>query len=93
VGSTYRIGFQPADTGHNFAITVIEFTDAADLDAMPGGTDFLLSTRTNAAGWAADSTTKRPIAEFIIDDMTEPAGGGGGGTVGHGLTRSLLVGR
>lgn len=79
VGSMYRLAFAPQDTGHNFALCVIETSTASDLDAFPGGTDFVLSTRTNSGSWDADSTTKRPVAEFLIDDFTEPSGGGGGG--------------
>lgn len=78
VGSMYRIGFAPQDTAHNFALCVMETSTSADLDAFPGGTDFFLSTRVDGADWDTDSTTKRPIAEFLIEDFTEPSVGGGG---------------
>jgi hypothetical protein len=89
VGSQYHLAFQPQDTGHNFALTHIEVSAASDLDAYPGGADFYMSTRVDAGAWTAVDT-KRPVAEFLLNDFTEPAGGGGTGIAvltGGGLAR------
>lgn len=77
-GSTYYIALAPS-SGATLAIEVMNFTAAADLEALPGGeVQYYLATRAGA-GWTA-VTTSRPVMELIFADMTPPSGGGGGGT-------------
>jgi hypothetical protein len=78
-GSVYRIGFAPQETSSGFALRTLDVESNAELAAFPGGTDWYLDTRTNGGAWTDDSTVnfRRPIAELILADITEPAGGGG----------------
>ena len=72
-GSTYRIGFVPNETASNFALAVLDVATAAELSAYPGGTDWFLSTRTDAGAWT-DVTDKRPLCDIEIDDETDSGG-------------------
>lgn len=72
-GTTYYLGFAPQETSANFAITVMDMDAAGDLTAFPGGTDFYLSTRSDAGAWS-DTTTSRPVVGMIITGWTEPTG-------------------
>ena len=74
-GNTYRIGFQPQETSTNFALYSYEANAASDLAAWPGGSNCYLSTRTDAGAWT-DATTKRPLFELIMSDITTSATGG-----------------
>lgn len=78
-GSQYRIGFVPNETSSNFGLAVLDTQTAGELSALPGGTAFFLSTRTDAGAWT-DVTDKRPFCDLIFGDETDPAGGGGGET-------------
>jgi hypothetical protein len=78
-GSLYRLSFQPQDTSNSVAVPTVDFTSAQDAAAPLGGANCYLSTRTDAGAWS-DDTTKRPMIEVILGDMT---GGGGGGEVAY----------
>lgn len=75
-GSAYRIGI--TTTVQNTYLTTVDADTATEAAAFPWGGDFYLSTRADAGAWT-DDTTKRPAMELILADITEPAGGSGGG--------------
>lgn len=81
-GTAYRIGLQPQEAS-NWNLPSLVVDAANDLTAFGGGADWHLSTRTDVGAWT-DVTTKRPMMELIIDDWTEPAGGGGSANLLHG---------
>lgn len=78
-GNTYRIGFQPQDTGNNFTLHALVLPDAASRSAYPGGDILEWSQRTDLGAWDDSMTDMIPIGSPIFDDITESAGGGGGG--------------
>lgn len=75
-GTAYRIGFAPTASAANMGLAVLNVAANSDLTAYPGGVEWYLSTRTDAGAWT-DTTTKRPICDLEIEDMTAPVGGGG----------------
>lgn len=74
-GTDYYIGFE-CEGSVTVRMTTLDFAAAGDLACLPGGTTCCYSLW-NGAAWA-DTTTSRPWAELMMDDITEPAGGGGG---------------
>jgi hypothetical protein len=84
-GTTYRIGIAPQDTTNNIALNSFTFASAQDAAALPGGGWFGYSGRTGC-GAACDTTstawtddyTRRPVMELILEDVSAPAGTGGG---------------
>lgn len=76
-GGTFRVGFAPQDTSSGFSLMGINLPNAACKSAWPGGDIFGWSSRTDGGAWSDDDTIL-PMIEFIMDDITEPAGGGGG---------------
>lgn len=81
-GTDYYIGLEVADaTSAGVVITGIQLSEANDLLAYPGGTSVHLATY-NGSAWTDDQTV-RPMVELILADITEPAGGGGGGLLAH----------
>jgi hypothetical protein len=76
-GNTVYVGFAPQNATSNFCLNGIQLPNSTSKDAWPGGDIFGFATRAGA-GWTADNTVL-PMAEFIVDDVTEPAAGGGGG--------------
>lgn len=72
-GTTYRIGLQP-QSGTSWYWYTLNLASANDLSAFAGGSSFYLSTRTDAGSWS-DDTTKRPLMELILDDLTLPTAG------------------
>ena len=81
--TTYRIGIQAQEASGNWMLRTIDVAAANDLLAYPFGTAWYLSTRSDAGAWDADSTTKRPVIELILADITAPTAGGAGGLVTH----------
>jgi hypothetical protein len=84
LGGTFYLGLEVADAVNGGAIlNGIQLDSASDLDAYPGGSDFHYATY-DGATWS-DDTTVRPFVDLILDDITEPAGGGGGiiGVIGE----------
>jgi len=68
-GASYRLSVKPTTAN---SVTVIEMTvnNAAYLEAIPGGTTCILSTRTDAGAWS-DTTTIRPKQGLIIDQLDD----------------------
>jgi len=67
----YRIGVQPQDASNNVVLHQFDFNTAADLEAVAGGTDWYLSTRTSggATAWS-DTANSRPWVALILADVT-----------------------
>lgn len=77
-GTAYYLGLEVADaTNGGVIINGLQLDAADDLDAFAGGTECHLATW-NGSAWTDDQTV-RPFVEWIFDDITEPAGGSGGG--------------
>lgn len=74
-GQEYRIGIQPQDAATNIALFQLDVASASDLDSLPGGQSWYLSTRASggATAWT-DTLTSRPIAELIISNWTPAPG-------------------
>lgn len=74
-GKEYRVGIQPQDAATNIALYQFDMAAAADLDALPGGQPFYLSTRASggATAWT-DTTTSRPLMELGIVNWTPAPG-------------------
>lgn len=79
-GTTYYIGYEVADASSGeLRINGIQLASGDDLQAHGLAGNFHLATY-NGSVWA-DDTTVRPLVELLFDDITEPAGGGGGGPI------------
>jgi hypothetical protein len=85
-GTVYYAGVQRSGT--NLGITTLDFANANDLTAMPGGSGFYLATW-NGSAWSAVQTS-RPFVELMLSDMT--ASGGGGGLLTHPGMSGRLAG-
>lgn len=79
-GSAYRLSFTIIDATGSYFIRYLEVDAAADWDAYPGGQNFAVSTQTNGGGWT-DNAVRRIVANLIVADWTEPAGGSAGGYI------------
>lgn len=74
-GADYYFGFEVADAVNGGVILYgIQHSDSADA-TKDGGDYFQLATY-NGSTWTTDATV-RPLMELIVDDITEPSGGGG----------------
>lgn len=69
-GTTYRVAFASQDNSTAMALACITVPTSTDFTAFAGGTDFALSTRTDAGAWT-DTATSRPFIELLIEDWTE----------------------
>lgn len=82
-GTEYGIGFATT-SGSDMEISCMEVSSVGDFDAWPFGQQAAYMTRTltdyppsgNDSNNFTKTTTKRVIAELILDDLTPPAGGG-----------------
>lgn len=73
-GTDYYFGFEVADAANGgIALQGTKFASADDKATDDGGAICSLATHTGA--WSVDSTV-RPWMELILDDITEPSGGG-----------------
>ena len=72
-GSSYRASITTSGAAANINLNYIEVDDPTTWGAFPGGTTCALTTR-GAGNWT-DTTTQRPMLEFILEDNTEPTGG------------------
>lgn len=75
-GSAYRVTLEATSVGLSLAITALQVDASNDRTAFSGGTQFQLTQRTDAGAWTEDAT-QRPMIGLILDDLTEPSGGGG----------------
>lgn len=82
-GTEYGIGLATT-TGSDMGIVCIDVESVGDLDAYPYGQQLGYMTRTltdyppsgNDSNNFTKTTTRRPVAELILDDITAPSGGG-----------------
>lgn len=71
--TTYRIVLKPT-TATNISLYYITFADAAYQAAMPGGSSWYYTSRTDAGAWS-DTTTRRPLTSLHISGID--SGGSG----------------
>lgn len=81
-GTQYIVAAAPQETSNNMAIYSIESNASGELSAWGGQGNFNLATRTDSGAWTI-TNTKRPVIELILEDITQPAGGGGSGIKTH----------
>jgi hypothetical protein len=75
-GKEYRIGLAPRDASTNVAWYTADFTQASDMESIPQGQNFYLSTRATLGATAfTDTLTSRPCAEIIVSQWTKPPAG------------------
>jgi hypothetical protein len=72
-GKEYRIGIQPQNTTNAMSMVQFDFASNADMEALPGGLDWYLSTRSGGA-WT-DVPASRPWMTLILGDVTAPSPG------------------
>jgi hypothetical protein len=75
-GTEYRIGLE-VEGSLAVGLLGLQLSEANDRLAFPLGTNRGYSSW-NGSVWSDDDTVM-PLVELILDDLTEPAGGGGGG--------------
>lgn len=86
-GNTYRIGLTNSSAATTTRIYQIDVDTNDDWDALPGGKEVYMSTRTDAGAWS-DTTTARFLADLYLYDLTPPAGGG---TVNFETTNTQVI--
>lgn len=59
--TTYRLAALPT-TASSISVYYFDVNTASHMGALPGGTAWTYTTRTNAGAWAAATTTRRPFA-------------------------------
>jgi len=86
-GTKYCLDFSPVESSANFSVITVDLAAAGDRDGFPGGNIFSSITRSSCGGTCsststayAEDTTKRPMVELILGDIT---GGSGPISVGH----------
>jgi hypothetical protein len=84
-GAPYRAAIKPT-SGTSVISMDIDVPSAAHMGALPGGTSWHGSTRTDAGAWS-DTTTQRPMIGLIFDGFDDAGGGGGGGGASGYFTR------
>jgi hypothetical protein len=78
-GTDYYFGYEVAETVSSGVLLYgTQFADAAD-NTDDGGSMACMG-RFDGTSWT-DDTTVRPWMELILDDFTEPTGGGGGAVI------------
>lgn len=65
--TNYRMSLKPS-TATNISLTHITVADVASMDALPGGSEMHLSTRTDAGAWT-ETTTTRPAISLLISGV------------------------
>jgi len=71
MGTEYRIAIAPQNSS-TVSVSYLDVPQDADMAAFPGGTDMYASTR--AGGSWSDTTTRRFLMEFAVDDLTGSGG-------------------
>ncbi len=80
-------------SGASGDVTIADFglRQASDMQAFPLGENCFLATKVDN-GTPSETTTKRPFVGLILDDITEPSGGGGGSATAHGVVGIQAIG-
>ena len=89
-GTEYGIGFS-CGTASDIGLAVIDMATNTDRTAYSMGEQMGMISRTLASAYPPDASdgaftrtdTKRPWVELILEDITAPSGGGGGGLLTH----------
>jgi hypothetical protein len=88
-GDVYRIAWNVADLTNRFYWTM-DFPVAAQRKILPNGLNMQLSEREDAGAWT-DTDTEMSLAGFLVDQLGDDAGGGGGGCDYGGLANGTRV--
>lgn len=80
-GDTYYLSVTPTATPSTVTMATFTVPSTDHRAAMPSGSNWFLSTRTDGGSWS-DTTTEWPLLGLMIDGLDDGAGGGGGGTGG-----------
>jgi hypothetical protein len=75
-GTTYYLGLESVSSS-SVAIVCIDVQNADDRDAWPLSTNRCYAVW-DGSDWDAETTTKLPLVDLILSDITEPSGGSGG---------------
>lgn len=81
-GTAYRAAIEPS-SATNCQLSALILPSADYRSAMPGGTNFFLTTYTSGGGWV-DTATEKVAALSLVFDQLDDGVGGGGGAPGHG---------
>jgi hypothetical protein len=86
-GAFYRLVMKPTSTTSS-VMYEISVTSAAVMDAMPGGANFHLTTRTDAGAWTQTATSRPWMGVRVVAisvGYSAPVAGGAGRLVGGGF--------
>ena len=75
-GTTYYLGLESVSSS-SVALMCIDVQSADDRDAWPLSTNRCYAVW-DGSDWDAETTTKLPLVDLILSDITEPSGGSGG---------------
>jgi hypothetical protein len=75
-GTTYYIGLESVSSS-SVSMVCIDVQNADDRDAWPLSTNRCYAVW-DGSDWDAETTTKLPVVDLILSDITEPTGGAGG---------------
>jgi hypothetical protein len=75
--TVYRISWKPPASPAAKIFWYYSFPDAAMRETMSNGLNMEMSSRVDSGAWT-DSDTDMPVGGFIIDQVDDGAGGGGG---------------
>lgn len=67
-GTVYRLSLKPTTT-NGVSLHYFEVAAANHMQALPGGTSWVYTTRVDAGAWAAPTTTRRPWAGLRISAL------------------------
>lgn len=76
-GADYVIALAVQETSSNFGLRYFDVGANGDFDAYPGGIETYAVGRQNATGNFSATNTRRYMIDLIIDDIVDPAAGGG----------------
>ena len=75
-GATYRLVIKATSGASTITVTKFLVDASGTRAALPGGTDFLWTERTDAGAWT-DTTTAVPQIDLLLSQIDDGAGGGG----------------
>lgn len=76
-GQDYVIALAPQETSCNFGLRYFDVGANGDLGAYPGREETYAVGRQNGSGNFSTTTTRRYMIDLILDDLVDPAAGGG----------------